>query len=48
MACPECGGLPQIAGSAADTLGYRLATDLPEALDIADSAALPAPQDPTS
>jgi anti-sigma factor ChrR (cupin superfamily) len=48
LACPECGALPQIAGSATEIVGYRLSTHLPSALDAADSAALPAPHDPPS
>jgi hypothetical protein len=43
-ACPECGELPQVTSSASELVGFRLFSGLPEALDVADSAALPAPQ----
>jgi hypothetical protein len=46
-ACPSCGDQLSELGSAADLIGFRLATDAPEAqvLSAALAASLRAPQD---
>lgn len=49
VACPECGGRPQVIAGAADLLGFRLfvlediASELPEAAAV--SIPLPDPGD---